>query len=87
MTEDAIQEVAKALSAELVRLGYSLTEEEVDAIARIAISAVDHHREGKVNALVEAAKERHARPQASPKDAETPIEGSAVDVPLFDDEG
>ena len=87
MTEDAIQEVAKALSAELVRLGYSLTQEEVYALARTAIAAVDHHREGKVNALMEAAKERHARPQASPKDAETPVQGSGVDVPLFDDEG
>lgn len=87
MTEDAIKEVAKALAAELARIGHSLTDKEVETLAQVAITALDHHREGRVNALVDAAKERHARQQASLGDAKTPSEGSGVDIPLFDDEG
>ncbi len=63
MTEQGIKKVAAALANELSRMGHTFSEEEIQTLARAAISALDDYREDKVDAMVRAAKERYLEPK------------------------
>lgn len=59
MTEQGINDVAEALSVELAGMGHHVTQAQAEVLARAAITALDHYRQGKVDALVEAAREHY----------------------------
>ncbi len=44
-------------------MGHTFSEEEIQTLARAAISALDDYREDKVDAMVRAAKERYLEPK------------------------
>lgn len=66
MTDEGIKNVAAALTSELARMGHSLSEEQIQVLARAAISALDGYRGDKVDAMVKAAKERYLEPKTDP---------------------